>query len=603
MIGRMIPRSMTLAAAMLAQAIAAPAKLDVAIVPTFGERPLVFDTLAFALPENQAISVTRCDLLLSGAALQRADGTWIGAGNWSEFVSFRGERTRFSLRDIPSGTYRRLRFDIGLPPSLNQADPAGFPSDHPLNPLVNGMHWGWQGGYIFAAIEGLWKSPDSPVSGYSFHLANAGNVATVEIPVTLDLSADRTLTLRFDLGSVFRGITMTTGSSSTHSRQGDPIAATLKANLSRAFRLENVRITPSPAELSRSSGALIADSATPFPFRIPSGFPKPLLPGDNPLTREGVRLGERLFHDRALSGNGRQACVTCHRPEFGFSDRRRFSIGATGETGDRQSMPLVNMAWKSPFFWDGRATTLREQVLMPIKDPKEMHASLPEVIRHLSGSADYPPLFEAAFGPGEIDADRIARALEQFLLTLVSADSKFDRAMKGETALTPLEQKGAELFNTEFDPKRGVRGADCFHCHGGATFRSVPFANNGLGGEGPADPGLGKTTGSAGDIAKFAVPSLRDVALTAPYMHDGRFATLEQVIDHYDHGIRNSPTLDPNLAKHPDAGLGLTDDEKSALVAFLKTLTGPPPAHPPAARGFRRGPMHSPGAPPLPHPR
>jgi cytochrome c peroxidase len=218
-------------------------------------------------------------------------------------------------------------------------------------------------------------------------------------------------------------------------------------------------------------------------------------------------------------------------------------------------MPLFNLAWKSSFFWDGRAPSLREQVLMPVQDPKEMHLSLDEAERRTG-----------------IPRERMSRALEQFLLTLVSTGAKFDRVVSGKERFTESEQRGFDLFHAEYEPARNQRGADCFHCHGGPLFQSKPFANNGLD-VSPADRGLALVTGNAADEGKFVVPSLRNVALTAPYMHDGRFATLEEVIGHYDHGVKRGETLDPNLAKHPAAGLELTEREKADLIAFLHTLT------------------------------
>jgi cytochrome c peroxidase len=167
---------------------------------------------------------------------------------------------------------------------------------------------------------------------------------------------------------------------------------------------------------------------------------------------------------------------------------------------------------------------------------------------------------------------RIAKALEQFLLTLVSQDSRFDRAARKVAELTESEKRGLRLFVTEFDPKRGLRGADCFHCHGGTLFTSQQFANNGL--ELSIDD-LGRmaVTKNAADRGKFKTPSLRNIARTAPYMHDGRFATLEEVVEHYSSGVRRTDTLDPNLAKHPEGGIQLTTEEKADLVDFLKTLT------------------------------
>ncbi len=185
---------------------------------------------------------------------------------------------------------------------------------------------------------------------------------------------------------------------------------------------------------------------------------------------------------------------------------------------------------------------------------------------------DYPALFTTAFGSPEITAEKISLALENYLLTLTSFDAKFDRVLRGEGKFTPEEQRGFELFSTEYDPRRGQFGADCFHCHGGPLFQSQSFANNGLD-DTFADLGRGKITGKKSDDGKFATPSLRNVALTAPYMHDGRFQTLEAVVEHYATGLKRSATLDPNLAKHPDGGVPLSAADKRALVAFLNTLT------------------------------
>jgi len=298
----------------------------------------------------------------------------------------------------------------------------------------------------------------------------------------------------------------------------------------------------------------------------------PDLPMDNPLIEERVSLGEKLFQEPAFSKDNSISCLACHNPEKGFSDPRRFSIGIHGDPSTRNSMTLWNLAWKKDFFWDGRAKSLRQQVLLPVQDHDEMDESLGRVATKLKSNPSYPPLFDKAFGSTKIDADRIALALEQFVLSLTSYRSKFDLAMAGLTQLTPEEQRGFELFMTEFEPRMGQRGADCFHCHGGALFTDSQFHNNGLD-VSSADPGRAKITGRDSDHGKFSTPTLRNVSLTAPYMHDGRFKTLEEVIDHYSAGVQRSPTLDPNLAKHPMDGLGLTSADKKALVSFLKTLT------------------------------
>ena len=280
-----------------------------------------------------------------------------------------------------------------------------------------------------------------------------------------------------------------------------------------------------------------------------------------------------MFFDKRLSKNNTQSCASCHDPAYAFADRgKRTSIGVDGIAGKRNAQPLFNLAWQDGFFWDGRAKTLREQVLMPITDKHEMNADLDSVISKLAKDDSVRSGFENAFGEPQPNRENLAKALEQFLLTQISHDSKFDRATRGETEFTDEEKRGLELFVTEYDPSRNLRGADCFHCHGGNLFSSRRYTNNGLD-ENPGDLGLFNTTGKPSDIGKFKTPSLRNVAVTAPYMHDGRFDSLEEVIDHYDHGVRRSATLDPNLAKHPPAGLDLSPADKRALVAFLETLT------------------------------
>jgi cytochrome c peroxidase len=382
--------------------------------------------------------------------------------------------------------------------------------------------------------------------------------------------------LDFDLGSLFnspRPISITRDGVSTHSREQDPLADNLGANLRGSFRVRKfLSSVPAPAAAKNRRPIELPEKYTPFRFQMAPTFPMPDLPMDNPLIEERVSLGEKLFQEPAFSKDNSISCLACHDPEKGFSDPRRFSIGIHGDPSTRNSMTLWNLAWKKDFFWDGRATSLRQQVLLPVQDHDEMDESLERVAKKLSSNPSYPPLFNKAFGSTKIDADRISLALEQFILSLTSYRSKFDLAMAGLTQLTPEEQRGFELFMTEFEPRMGQRGADCFHCHGGALFTDSQFHNNGLD-VSSTDPGRAKITGRDSDQGKFSTPTLRNVALTAPYMHDGRFKTLEEVIDHYSSGVQRSPTLDPNLAKHPIDGIGLTSADKKALVAFLKTLT------------------------------
>jgi cytochrome c peroxidase len=234
-------------------------------------------------------------------------------------------------------------------------------------------------------------------------------------------------------------------------------------------------------------------------------------------------------------------------------------------------MPLFNLAWKTNFFWDGHASSLRQQVLIPVQEHDEMDEPLSDVAKRLQVDPSYPPLFEKAFTSPSITSGRIALALEQFLLTITSYRSKFDMAIAGVSVLSPEERRGFELFMTEYDPRSNRFGADCFHCHGGPLFTDHQFHNTGLD-DFSKDPGLLKTTGKDSDRGKFVTPSLRNVSLSGPYMHDGRFKTLNEVIVHYSEGVHRPPNLDPNLAKHPLEGMQLSKDDQNALVSFLKTL-------------------------------
>ncbi len=563
------------AAAMIFPAAVRGGDLRMGMDAQFRGASLAFDTLANLTAAGRRISVTRLDFLLSQPALRRTDGTWIEDTNWFACIKAREGRTNCDLRNIPAGQYDRIRFHIGLSPKVNHKDPAEYPAGHPLNPGVNGLHWGWAGGYVFFAMEGSWMRPDGAQGGWSYHLANDPQLMTVELPVALDLSTNRELLLALDVEKIFAAphkIMLDETTQSTHSRTNDTLAAQLRENVEQAFTVEDVRAFEPALPGSNHLKIEMAAGATPYRLTISQFFPRPDLPRDNPLTEEGVELGRRLFLDTRLSANHSQSCASCHRPGAAFSDDRALSRGAEGADGRRNTMPLMNLAWKSSFFWDGRAPTLREQVLQPVQNPIEMHETLSNLTAKLAADPEYPTMFARAFGPGKITADRVARALEQFLLTRVSYDSKLDRVLNGEAKLTDEEQRGFELFHTEYDPAHRQYGADCFHCHGGPLFRSQDFANNGLDAK-PADAGLGAVTGRPGDRGKFAVPSLRNVELTGPYMHDGRFQTLEEVVEHYCTGMKRGTTLDPNLAKHPDGGVPLSAGDKRALVAFLKTLT------------------------------
>lgn len=303
-------------------------------------------------------------------------------------------------------------------------------------------------------------------------------------------------------------------------------------------------------------------------------------PGDNPVTDAGATLGRVLFYDMNLSANGTIACASCHIQSEGFSDQRAFSLGFEGGETGRNSMSLLNAAYydNGHFFWDERADTLEDQVLMPIQDPVEMGMTLEGLVEAVDGQTYYGPLFEQAFGDDEVTTERISFALAQFVRAMVSTDSRYDEgleAMGDPIADFPNfsaeENLGKQLF---FSP-----AGNCAICHVGdpqgppapgqernfAIFQPLMAINNGLDAT-PDDEGAGGGT--------FKSHSLRNIALTGPYMHDGRFETLLEVVEHYDNGVQGGPATDPRLMPGGQPqNLGLTTPEKAAIVAFLETLT------------------------------
>lgn len=554
-------------------------RLVVRIDPRWAGQPLVLDAGGLTTAAGEKVMLTRVAMLLSQVKLQRADGTWLGAQGWAASVDVGKGRLTFSLPDVPAQRFMALRFDLGLDEETDRSDPASRPVGHPLHPDFNGLHWGWRGGYVFCAIEGRYAQADGGMGGFSYHLAGQACRGTVEVPLEIDLGIDQLLVLSFDVEKLFsaRHRVVVAAAETTHSGEDGGLASRMADNAVQAFGV--VALMPAGAV----SGARQTDNPTPatqvpglLRGQVPAHFPQAAWPADNPLSEAGVALGAELFRDPRLSGKNTQSCSSCHQADHAMAAAQKVSRGAEGELGTRNAMPLANLAWKQSYFWDGRAATLREQVLMPIQDPREMHESLDRLPAKL---ADRAPGFQAAFGDPAITPARIAMALEQFLLTRIAANSKLDRALTRNEPLTPQEQRGFNLFFTESDPARGIKGADCFHCHGGAQLTNYQFINNGLDRpEELADEGRANVTHQPADRGKFAVPSLRNVARSAPYMHDGRFATLEEVIDHYDHGVKPSPNLDPNLAKHLHyGGLNLDPEDKQALIAFLRTLSEPDP--------------------------
>ena len=540
--------------------------------------PITIPGAPLLTASGEKIEFSRLAYLLSSPRLlgRRDSDTppaWLHRPDWFAYVNVAKPAgpVHLSLGELPPRDYTVLQFHVGLDQATDEADPSRYPAGHPLNPNRNNLHWTPQGGYIFLAMEGHLRE-DAHAAGFAYHLGNHWNRAAISLPLSSTLRGPAIVSIDLHLDRLFSGDPplRVSRNPSTHSREGDPVARALKTRLASAFEVRGIERTRLSAPPEPSPPAPLV--GTPYRFRVARGFPLPTLPTSPPLTDERVALGKRLFHEPLLSGTNRQSCASCHQAAHGLSDPRRFSEGATGALGTRNSMPLFNLAWKDSFFWDGSSSSLRAQVLHPIQSAIEMHESLPRAFADLE-AANYAPLFRAAFGSPEITAERLGVALEQFLLTLTSYDSRFDKATRGELELTDQEKRGFKLFMTEHDPRRGLHGADCFHCHGGALFTDHRFHNNGL--EDGRDRGLELVTGSPADRNRFITPSLRNIALTAPYMHDGRFQTLAEVVDHYDSGLHRSSTLDPNLAKHPRKGLGLKAGEKEALIAFLRSLTDP----------------------------
>ncbi len=307
--------------------------------------------------------------------------------------------------------------------------------------------------------------------------------------------------------------------------------------------------------------------ADPLTLDIPVGFPELVSPKDNPLTVQGVALGRRLFYDPILSGDSTQACASCHVQINSFGDPRRFSEGIQHIKGTRNAPTIVNPGWIPETFWDGRADGLEGQAKEPVPNPIEMDSPWPDVVKRLEHSTMYPDLFCAAFGDKKINRDRVVKAIAQFERTFISKNSKYDRVVIYKTeSFTASEQRGYNIFQTE-------RG-DCFHCHQEPLFAtSTNFNNTGLDSI-VIDHGRGDVTGDPADIGKFKPETLRNITESYPYMHDGRFATLREVIDHYNLGFHDGPDVDPliraRLSRSP-----MTEQEISDLIDFLGTLTDP----------------------------
>lgn len=294
-------------------------------------------------------------------------------------------------------------------------------------------------------------------------------------------------------------------------------------------------------------------------FVAPDNFPPPAYNfKGNPVTEAGFELGRKLFYDPILSVDNTISCGSCHAQVHGFADHgHRFSTGIKDREGTRNSPALSNLAWYPSFMWDGGINHIEIMPIAPITEPNEMGETLNNVITKLNNNGEYPSLFKNAFGVEKVDAQKLLFALTQFMGSMVSSNSKYDKYIRNDVNLATDELNGLKLFRQH-----------CENCHKEPLLTDFSFRNNGVGiTEG--DSGRQRITLDPNDKGKFKVPSLRNVALTYPYMHDGSIYSLEDVLDHYSEGITPSPTLDPSLQN----GISLSQKEKTQLISFLKTLT------------------------------
>lgn len=301
-------------------------------------------------------------------------------------------------------------------------------------------------------------------------------------------------------------------------------------------------------------------------IEIPDYFPEVTYNFEaNPPTEKGFELGKKLFYDGKLSSDGVVSCGFCHIQDFSFTHHTHIvSHGVNGALGTRNAQPLQNMIFMNEFTWDGAAESLDAQPIIPITAEVEMNESFSNITDKLQADEEYPQLFAEAFENGEVNTDNMLKAISQFLVMMVSADSKYDKILKNEGSQFTAEEEAGKVL---FDQK-------CTTCHAGVLFTDQSYRNNGL----PIDPeyddeGRSRVTGLQADKYKFKVPSLRNIQITYPYMHDGRFQTLAQVLDHYDSGMVATENLDPVFQQNENLGVSLTEDEKQKIIAFLETLT------------------------------
>lgn len=307
-----------------------------------------------------------------------------------------------------------------------------------------------------------------------------------------------------------------------------------------------------------AGGAATIGAADPHAGSVPKGLPPLTHPADNPSTPEKIALGKQLYFDPRLSADGKVSCATCHDPAKGWSNGEKFGVGVDGKKGGRNTPTILNSAYSQFQFWDGRAMHLEGQALGPVANPIEMNLPLDQMEKKLNKIEGYRTQFKQVFGAEEITAPLVAKALAAFERTILSGDAPYDRFVAGDkTALSESAQRGLKLFEGK---------GNCKACHSGPSFSDFAFHNLGVGIDQPApDAGRKAVSNLEGDHGAFKTPTLREIARTAPYMHDGSHATLEEVVDYYDRGGTPNDQLDEEIFP-----LKLTAQEKADLVTFLK---------------------------------
>jgi len=334
----------------------------------------------------------------------------------------------------------------------------------------------------------------------------------------------------------------------------------------------------------------IPAGATPYDIEVPFGFPQKMnIPENNPMTVEGVELGRYLFYDGRVSGrthpDSLMSCATCHLQHNSFECgidhpvyENGFTHGLTGIPTPHVMLPMINLVWNyNGYLWNGKIANdnpnssfrnIEDLVWMGVLAPHEMNGDTNRTKAVIAAIPGYPEMFKKAFGSEKVTMQRISMAVAQFVRTLISSNAKFDRYMRGEEQLTASELSGFVLFTTE-------EGADCFHCHGGfgnPLFTTNLFYNNGKDTVFPGTDDRYVLTGDPMDLGAYKATTLRNIELTGPYMHDGRFATLEEVVDFYAHGLLWSPNINPLMHHIANGGTQLVPSEKADLIAFIKTL-------------------------------